>query len=179
MNAANYAKSFILEDGRSIRLRSIRPDDRESLLDGFRQLSKQSVYYRFFSAKQRLDNDELDYLSVLDFDKHVAIGAALMIDGKEVPVAVGRYIVIADSLSAEFSITVQDKYQQQGIGRLLIQQLVLVAKEAGITHLVANVMPSNRKMLYLLAHSGLKVEMTKKENLLYIKIDISGDESEH
>lgn len=172
MNAANYAKSFILEDGRPIRLRSIRPDDRDLLRDGFRQLSKQSVYYRFFSAKQRLDNDELDYLSVLDFDKHVAIGAALLIDGKEVPAAVGRYIVIPDSVSAEFSITVQDKYQQLGIGRLLLQQLVLVAKEAGITHLVANVMPSNRNMLYLLAHSGLKVEITKQENLLHIMIDI-------
>ena len=179
MNPEHYVKLFTLDDGRSIRLRAISPDDKQQLLEGFHELSEQSIYSRFFSAKQTLDEDELNYLTELDFNRHVGIGAALLIDGKEIPAGVGRYIILPGTNSAEVSITVKDAYQHRGIGKLLFQQLVLMARSAGITRLIANVLPANRYMLALLEHSGLRLETRQQEGVLYIKIDILDQEVLH
>src|SRR5215467_11692016 len=64
-----YAAEAVLRDGGSIHIRAIRPDDRERLLDHFRSLSARSVYFRFFGAKRRLTNAELDQFTRLDFDR--------------------------------------------------------------------------------------------------------------
>ena len=179
MNPEHYVKLFTLEDGRTIRLRAILPGDRQQLLEGFHELSEQSIYYRFFSAKQKLDEDELNYLTELDFDRHVAIGAALLIDGKEIPVGVGRYIILPGTNSAEVSITVKDAYQHQGVGKLLFQQLVLMARSAGIKRLIAYVLPANRYMLTLLEHSGLRLKSRQQQGVLHIEIDILDPEVLH
>ena len=55
---------FEPKDGSTpITIRSIRPDDREELRDGFRKLSPISRYQRFFSEIQELTEQQLDYLT--------------------------------------------------------------------------------------------------------------------
>ena len=59
MDASRYAADAVIRDGRCVHLRAIRPDDRQALLDGFHQLTGQSVYFRFLGAKQELTEAEL------------------------------------------------------------------------------------------------------------------------
>ncbi len=55
IDPATYRTEEVLRDGGSIHIRAIRPDDRERLLEHFKSLSEQSIYYRFFGIKRTLD----------------------------------------------------------------------------------------------------------------------------
>ena len=72
-----YSVEELLRDGASIHIRAIRPDDRERLVEHFQGLSARSVYFRFFGAKRRLTDDELDRFTRLDFVERAALVANL------------------------------------------------------------------------------------------------------
>ena len=91
-SARDYAADVVLRDGSSIHLRSLRPDDREALREHFEGLSPQSVYFRFFSVKRRLTEDELAQFTELDFDRRAALVATLRDDRDEHIIGVGRWI---------------------------------------------------------------------------------------
>jgi hypothetical protein len=60
-----------------------RPADKELLRTGFERLSGQSRYARFFTPRTALSDDELRYLTEVDQEDHVAIGAASERDGEQ------------------------------------------------------------------------------------------------
>ena len=66
----------MLKDGTAVRLRLIRPDDKDRLRAGFARLSPESRYLRFFVPKSTLTDAELVYLTETDGVDHVAIGAS-------------------------------------------------------------------------------------------------------
>jgi GNAT superfamily N-acetyltransferase len=55
--------------------------------------------------------------------------------------------VILSGAQAEIAILVDDAWQGDGIGTLLIEQLAAVARRAGIQELVGDVLASNITML--------------------------------
>jgi ribosomal protein S18 acetylase RimI-like enzyme len=66
--------------------------------------------------------------------------------------------------SAEVAVTVADRYQGRGIGRLLVQALRPAAVRAGLTSLVLLVEPINRPALRLLRSLG--VELAFRDGLV-------------
>ena len=72
---ANYLETAELRDGTVVHLRLVRAEDKQLLRDGFDRLSADSRYRRFFTPKTHLTDDELRYLTELDGESHLAIGA--------------------------------------------------------------------------------------------------------
>lgn len=157
-----------LRDGMTIRIRAIRADDRERLHENFAGLSQQSVYYRFMGFKRDLSPEELTRLTELDFKDHVGLVATIMGDGRELIIAVGRYVRGAEPRRAEIALAVLDDYQSHGIGRLLIEHLNYVARAGGITEFEANVAGDNVRALELFASIGLKVRRTLDSGIVHL-----------
>ena len=179
MDASRYAADAIIRDGRCVHLRAIRPDDRRALLDGFHQLTGQSVYFRFLGARQELTEAELRYFTELDFERHVAIVASIEESGEEKPIGVGRYIRTTadpDGDVAELAITIADDYQLHGVGTVLFEQLVCIARRKGIARLTAEVLPCNRVMLDIFRHSGLDPDVQSVNGITRVEMDIAGRE---
>jgi ribosomal protein S18 acetylase RimI-like enzyme len=153
----DYVEDAVLADGTSVRLRLIRPDDKELLRAGFDRLSPESRYARFLAPKTALSDDELRYLCEVDHENHLAIGAVREPrDGDPSPGPVGmgiaRFIRLSDPPNtAEAAIAVADEAQHRGLGRLLFLRLVAAAAERGIERFRCEVLGSNAGMARLLA----------------------------
>jgi len=172
----NYDRVHKLDSGVLVHLRAIRPDDKQSLSNGFHELSNISVFHRFFTVKHDLSEEDLQYLTEVDFKQHIAIGAAVVRNNAELPAGIGRYILLPDDAeTAEFSITVKDIFHHQGIGTLLFEQLTEIARSHGVRILLASVMLSNRFMQDILEHSGYPLEKTLNQGILQFRLNISGD----
>jgi GNAT superfamily N-acetyltransferase len=129
-----YAVEEILRDGRSIHIRAIRSDDRERLADHFQYLSARSVDFRFMGMKRHLSEADLDYFTRVDFVCHVSLVATLRDGAAEQIIDVGRYVVRDPSCTAaEVAFAVTDEYQGRGVGTLLLEHLLRIARERGIT----------------------------------------------
>lgn len=155
----HYREVVHLRDGTLVEIRCIRPSDRELLREGFEQLSPQSRYRRFFSAKDQLTDAELSYLTECDGVDHFALGAAALDDaGREAPAGVARFVRSADDPErAEAAVAVVDHYQNRGIGTLLFQRLIAAARERGITYFCADVLADNLPAAGLLEEAHVSV----------------------
>ena len=67
----------------------------------------------------------------------------------------GRYILVQPG-QAEIAFLVVDAYQGQGIGTILMRHLALLARDAGLKELVAEVLPENAAMLKLFKKFGFR-----------------------
>ncbi len=59
IDAGHYRISDTLRNGVAVTIRSIRPDDKEKIVEAFRSLEKESVYTRFFRYKKELTDEDL------------------------------------------------------------------------------------------------------------------------
>src|SRR5205085_11971282 len=111
-----------LTDGTAVRLRLLRPSDRDALVAGFKLLSPEWRYRRFFTPTPRLSEEMLRRLIDTDDENHLAIVAERM-DGNTPSgegLGIARFIRFADAPdTAEAAIVVLDSIQRRGLGRLL------------------------------------------------------------
>lgn len=158
----HYLEDAELRDGTSVRLRLVRPADRELLRRGFHGLSTGSRYLRFMGARARLTEEELDALTTLDGIDHLAIGALRRdgAGGAEEGLGVARFVRLPeDPEVAEAAVTVMDAVQGQGLGSLLLRRLAAAARERGIRCFRGEVLSCNDAMRRLLAdHVAATVE---------------------
>jgi GNAT superfamily N-acetyltransferase len=148
----DYREDVALRDGTRVRLRLIRPDDKERLRAGFARLSPESRYLRFFAPKHQLSDAELRYLTECDGVDHVAIGASRLdddaTDGEGDGLGVARFIRAADDPDvAEAAIAVLDEVQGKGLGTLLFWRLIAAAAERGIARFRCDVLAENAAMV--------------------------------
>jgi len=165
--SSSYRVQDTLPDGRIVHIRAIRPGDRIKLHEEFHKLSTASVRERFFNAKLDLTPKELTYFTEVDFSMHVALVAELECGPRLLPVGVGRFVRNQDNPDhSEFAITVSDEMHGQGVGKLLLKQLIHSARELGVHHLDASVLPQNARMTSLLHHTGLPLESKIEDGIL-------------
>lgn len=174
MEARHYAAADLLRDGAPVWIRAIQPDDRERLARFHGRLSPESVYLRYFEYKPVLSARDLTYLTELDYDRRVALVAALSPDRRAPIVGVARYDVLPaqpdQPVRAELGIIVEDTFQNRGIGTVLLKHLLGVAHDHGIAEITAEVLPQNTRMLELVAGAGVPVRRELDEGVIRLTV---------
>ena len=100
---SRWACDALLSDGRPVHLRMAGPDDRERLRAFHARLSKETVYFRYFSVKPRLTEPWIDAFTRVDPPRHVVLFA---IEGDDV-IAMASYDRCADTDTAEVAFVVE------------------------------------------------------------------------
>jgi GNAT superfamily N-acetyltransferase len=168
VDARKYLADATMLDGAAIRIRAIRPDDKELLYDHFKSLSEQSIYFRFMGIRRDLFANDLKQLTELDFKSHVGLVATITDNGRERIIGVGRYICGANPHRAEVAFAVRDEFQGHGIGTLLLDHLRLIADANGVTEFEAEVLGENRQMLDVFAHTGFESHNALESGVVHL-----------
>lgn len=166
---ADFEERLTLRDGSPVLLRSIRPDDKHELVAAFERLSPLSRYRRFLGPKGRLTESELRYLTEIDWIDHAAIvgeGAA----GEGLGVA--RFIRSPGADWAEAAITVADAHQGKGLGRLLLERLVLAASERGIRRFRFDILGSNAPMLAMVQELAPSASSAQDGTVVHVEVPL-------
>jgi RimJ/RimL family protein N-acetyltransferase len=150
-----------------IEIRALRPDDRESLLAAVGRTSDQSLYRRFFGFKRGFTDQEIDFYLNVDFVSHVALVAVLDEAGREVIVGGARYVMVQPG-QAEIAFAVDDAHQGKGIGAALLRHLAALARVAGLSELIADVLPDNIAMLKVLGSSGFGMKTRRDSDATHV-----------
>jgi GNAT superfamily N-acetyltransferase len=148
----NFAEEVELRDGTRVTLRTIRPSDRTLLAEGFKHLSSESRYMRFFGVKAELTEDDLNYLTDVDGVKHFAIGAVSIDElGREQGLGIARFVRFeSEPDSAEPAIAVIDELHGLGIGTALAHCLVEAAEERGVRRFRVEFLAGNERLKELI-----------------------------
>ncbi len=160
-------------DGEEILIRLGRPQDAAAVAAMHERCSQQSRYFRYFAPMSAWREENLNRIS----GGHR--GAALVVTS--VPgavVALGNLFPIEPGVAevGEIAVIVEDEWHHRGIGRLVIDHLIEVARRQGFDTLVAYVLAGNRSMLALLEGSGLawerSVDLDLGQGVLQMRADL-------
>ncbi len=141
-----------LRDGRTVRVRPIRPEDAAREVEFFSGLSPRSRYHRFMQHLPELPPRMLARFTQLDYDRELALVG--LNPETDAFIAVGRYAPNPDGKTAEFALTVADAWQARGLGRALLQRLCDAARAAGYEALYGHILAENLEMLELATRLG-------------------------
>lgn len=145
-----------LRDGTPVLVRPVEAHDKSLLVTGFRRLSAASRYARFMSPVRELSDQQVRYLTEIDYRDHFA-WAAVRGDVPDEGMGVARFVrLVAEPKVAEAAVTVLDDYQGLGLGTLLLALLAVAARAARVETFRAYVLEENEPMRELLVSLGAR-----------------------
>jgi RimJ/RimL family protein N-acetyltransferase len=143
----------LLPDGRIVRVRTLRREDRRLYTEAVAALSERSRYLRFAAPVPALSESMLDRMMDFDETSHVAIGA--FAPGEENIVGVARLVAVpASARTGEVAIAVADAWQRARLGSVLLAAVIERARRIRLQRLVAVTLGENHVAGRLARASG-------------------------
>jgi RimJ/RimL family protein N-acetyltransferase len=143
-------REIALPDGARLRLRPIRPEDQDRLIAFYDRLSRHTAYQRFFAVMRRLPPDWAHFLANVDYERRLALLAEHGPPDEPELIGVARYEPTDQPDTAEIAFVIQDRWQNRGLGTLMLDALLAAAAARGIRRFRAYVLASNMRMIDLL-----------------------------
>jgi acetyl coenzyme A synthetase (ADP forming)-like protein len=165
---AQYESDVVLRDGSTVRLRPLRTGDEPALRELHDRLSRESLYFRFFStpASSRV---ELSRLLHADFENEFVLVAesGARLNGVA---SYGRSPQAPDR--AEVAFTIADALQGRGIGTRMLEALADIARDHEIRTFDAFVLQDNDQMTRVFLDSGFEVERRLEDGIYHVVLSL-------
>jgi RimJ/RimL family protein N-acetyltransferase len=149
-----HSDNLSLRSGKSVTVRFAEPRDADALQAYFRALTVRSRYNRFLGAMSELPQTELHHFTHAGEGDRFSVIATMSIDGHQTIVGEARYAFDPDTDRFEFGLSVDDRWQGQGIGSALLRNMECRAAAFGARRLFGDTLRSNDVMIGLARKSG-------------------------
>lgn len=149
-----YVRRVRLADGTHLTLRPIKPEDESLWMDMLANCSRETIYARFRYFFQWESHDTATHYCYIDYDRQIAIVAELNQEGNRRLLGVGRLISDPDHETAEYAVLITDDWQNKGLGSILTDYCLEIAKKWQVKRIVAETTTDNQRMLSLLQKRG-------------------------
>lgn len=163
-----YDSSVVLRDGSTLHVRPVRPEDEARLGELHDRLSRESLYFRFFSIPKvnpaevaRLLNadQERRFVLVGESGGHISAVASYDRDDR----APDR---------AEVAFTIADALQGRGVGTRMLEMLADVARDHRIRTFEAYVLAENSRMMLVFLDSGFEVHRRLEGGVFHVVLSL-------
>ncbi len=159
---------IVLKDGSTLHVRPVRAGDRDAIRTFLDALSPESIVFRFFGVPN------LAWVLNWSLDVDYADRFALIAETGTPPQVVAHAAYIRCSPDqAEVAFMVADAFQGHGIATTLLAHLAEVAARNGIATFIAEVMPTNHRMIETFRDSGFPVEVRSSADSIEIELPTS------
>jgi acyl-CoA synthetase (NDP forming)/RimJ/RimL family protein N-acetyltransferase len=169
---AHWEADVVLRDGGTAHLRPIRPDDADRLRRFHGRLSDETIYFRFFSLLRELSDKDVVKYTTVDHVDRVALVATV---GEEI-IGVVRYERVSPEV-AEVAFNIEDTYQGRGVGSVFLEHIAAAARERGVARFVADVLPTNRRMLRVFTDAGYVVGHEMDDGVFRLEFSLEPTET--
>lgn len=115
-----------MKNGERALFRPILPEDEPLLRAFISQVTKEDLYYRYFSEINEFTHDDLANMTQIDYDREMAIVAVRRSGAGEEILGVTRAISDPDNVDAEFAVLVRSDLKGLGLGRRLLENSLVI-----------------------------------------------------
>lgn len=165
-------ENVTLKNGEQCLFRPILPED-EPLLQQFISLvTKEDLYYRYFSEINEFTHEDLANMTQIDYDREMAFVAVRQKNGESEIIGVTRAISDPDNIDAEFAVLVRSDLKGLGLGRRLLEKLIAYTSDHGLQRLNGITMPNNRGMVTLARKLGFDVDIQLEDGIVSLALPL-------
>jgi acetyltransferase len=167
-----YMQEIMLENGVPALIRPIRPEDEPLIYSLFKTVSEETIIFRFNQRLSDMPHERLARYCQLDYERELAFVALIRESPeRERIIADVRMLKMPDLETAELAIVVADEWQGHGIGTMLIDYCIRIARELEVKTLWMEILRTNSRMLHLAKSSGF-VEACTEEDMVKFVLDL-------
>ena len=166
-----YEFAETLRDGTPVLIRPIKPEDATAHYEMVAGFSQQTRYFRFFSLSEEISPEQMARFTQIDYDRDVAIIAEIERNSKKVSIGVNRLVYYPHNEEYEFAVVVTDAWQGSGVGRLLMEKLIYIAKDRGIPEIYGLVLRDNVSMMRFIKSFGFEI-VESEDDILRIRLNL-------
>ena len=176
MSTGTEASAYaLLADGTTIEIRPARPEDFDAVRDMHIKMSPDNLYLRFFGVSSVAAEQEARRICREPAPDHAALLAVL---GGEV-VGCGSYEVAGDgSRSAEAAMAVADDMHNRGVGTLLLEHLISLARGQRLHAFTAETLVENALMMQVFADAGLRAQRALADGVYDLTFPLPAGEAD-
>lgn len=155
-------------------LRPLRPGDEETLREFFYSHNAETVYQRYGYTLRDMTRERAHTLVSVDQARDPALGVFEPgTQGGRLD-AVGRYYLDAGGAAGEVAFVTRESKRRCGMGSLLLEALVALARERGLEGLWGQVLMDNQPMIALFERHGFKRVRTG-DGAVEVRLDLRPD----
>lgn len=162
-----------LKNGEQLLFRPILPEDEPLLQQFIARVTREDLYYRYFSEINEFTHDDLANMTQIDYDREMAIVAVREHSGTAEIIGVTRAISDADNIDAEFSVLVRSDQKGLGLGRRLLEKMIAYARQHGLQQLNGITMPGNQGMLTLARKLGFTFDVQLEDGIVSLSLSLN------
>ncbi|HEY4438045.1 MAG TPA: protein lysine acetyltransferase [Lelliottia sp.] len=162
-----------MKNGEQVLFRPILPEDEPQLRAFIAQVTKEDLYYRYFSEISEFTHEDLANMTQIDYDREMAFVAVRHRDEGDEILGVTRAISDPDNVDAEFAVLVRSDLKGLGLGRRLLEKLIGYTRDHGLLCLNGITMPHNRGMITLARKLGFDVDIQLDEGIVALSLRLA------
>lgn len=162
-----------MKNGERVLFRPILPEDEPQLRAFISQVTKEDLYYRYFSEINEFTHEDLANMTQIDYDREMAFVAVRRAEADEEILGVTRAISDPDNVDAEFAVLVRSDLKGLGLGRRLLEKLITYTRDHGLLRLNGITMPNNRGMVTLARKLGFDVDIQLDEGIVALTLSLN------
>ncbi|AUY16338.1 MULTISPECIES: bifunctional acetate--CoA ligase family protein/GNAT family N-acetyltransferase [Serratia] len=167
-------ETIALKDGSQCLFRPILPEDEPALKHFIDRVTKEDLYYRYFSEINEFTHDDLANMTQIDYDREMAFVA---VRADEI-IGVTRALSDPDNTDAEFAVLVRSDLKGVGLGRQLLEKMIAYARAHGLTRLSGITMPNNRGMIALAQRLGFGIEVQLEDGIVNLTLPLQAADAQ-
>ncbi len=153
-----YVRAASLPDGTNVTFRPIKPEDEPMWMELLASCSSESIYMRFRYFFQWQTHEAAIRYCFNDYDREIAIVAELLDDGNRKLIGVGRLVADPDHEEVEYAVLVSDAWQNRGLGGLITDYCMEIAKDWGLKKIIAHTSTDNPRMIAVFQRRGFEIQ---------------------
>ena len=128
------------------------------------------IFFRFLGEVKELPPKWVKHFTRIDYARDVAIVAVDEIESRERILGVCRIMREGDTTKGEYAVVVADAWQGRGIGTMLSEYSISIARRLGTTSIWGIVSPDNSKMIIMARQLGFSVKMDEEAGVIQIEM---------
>lgn len=168
-----YRRRVTLSDGSEALLRPIKPEDEPLWHELLANCSQESIRSRFRYLFNGTTHEMAARFCFLDYDRELAIVAEIQDKGVRKLTGVGRLVADTDHQQAEYAVLVADRWQSHGLGGLLTDYCLEIARQWQLLRVTAETSPDNTRMLAIFRDRGFQLDHTAAPDVVVARLLLS------
>jgi acetyltransferase len=164
-----YMRRPELRDGTEVTLRPIRPEDEPLWHSLVASSSPESIRFRFRSLFKDTSHQMAVQHCMIDYERELAMVVEKETDNQRQLIGIAQLLTDLNHETAEYAVLVPDPWQGKGVGCLLLDYCMEHAARWGISEVVAETDPGNKRMLSQFESRGFDSDVRRDEDVVYLR----------
>lgn len=172
-----YPDEFVTErqmkDGTPVILRPIKPEDEPMWHELLASCSTQSLWFRFSYLFKQTTHEMATRYCFIDYDREIGIVAEVEENDERKLIGVGRLVADMNHETAEYAVIVVDRWHGHGLGGVLTDYSLEVAKRWGVKRVVAETSKENARMIATFRNRGFAINDRQEKDVVLVSKELA------